>query len=65
MAESESESVPHFLVRQSREGVWFVIADWPDDGEEVVQACVSEEEGRQWIRTKAQGWLQGRKAPYA
>jgi hypothetical protein len=63
MAASISDGAPKFLVRESKEGAWFVIADWPHDGEEKAAVCLSEEECHHWIRTKAVGWLQGRSPP--
>lgn len=51
-----------FMVQKSREGVWYVIVEWTDDGTETVKVCATEAECRHWINTKSAGWLEGRRS---
>lgn len=60
--DSEDPQRPNFRLREQN-GIWYVIADWPTDGEETVRACLSEREGLLWIRNQAPGWLLGRRPP--
>lgn len=63
-AANRREGAPEFGIRRSNAGVWYVMADWPGDGREIVKAVLDVDEGRHWIRTKSAGWLAGRRAPY-
>jgi hypothetical protein len=60
--DAESAKAPDFHTRQTG-GVWYVVARWPADGDEVVKACLSEAEALLWIKNQSQGWVLGRKPP--
>ena len=63
MADANHVTPPEFKVRRTKDGLWYVLADWPDDGAEAAHACVSEAECHHWIATKSKGWLAGRTPP--
>jgi hypothetical protein len=55
--EAHSE-LPRFHIRKTRDEVWYVVADWPDDGAQMIKACASEEECRHWIATRGAAWAE-------
>ena len=54
---------PTFTVQRAKEGLWYILADWPDDGVETAKVCATEDECHRWIRTMSVGWASGRKQP--